>query len=540
MLVYVSSRTTDGDGGDGWWRFDASSSATANGGTILAPDAGSGRWLRIENTPVSVKWFGAKGDGSTNDTSAIQLAIDYAEDVVGDAGVVVRFPKGDYVHGALLVSVSGVRLEAEGDVRLLKNTTTGNGLEFKAPGYPADPTARIFRCGFVGFTIGNKSANGSSGANVYFQNVGDSDFQNNRFQQFPFKPFTAFRFDRCTNLTFTNNKGSDTVSTGVIFQECGGLFGTSNISNVCGVDGFEFDSVTGNYLSKVQGYGNVRHGTKIHSTISSSNISNQSAFYLIESWDMDTNGNHNWSITDLNVSTLTNCWGSTQSGSTTNVCGFAFAGTCSDVDLIGCKALKNNASGVEVGSSCVNINFIGGTYVSNGAQSGSTTRVGVLHQGAGFIKGVTAKNIATYGLTQQYGLSAALGAAGNMMRVESCSLSGNAVGPIMTISATNYTDFAEDDNSTGVSISVASATTLATPTLGRFFSVTGTDDIYDITPKWRGRRVSLTFTSTARFVGGASLRITAATLTPAQYGTAEFIFDGASWILLSSSVNDNA
>jgi hypothetical protein len=42
MLVYVASRATDGDGGEGWWRFDAASSATANGGTILAPGCGNG------------------------------------------------------------------------------------------------------------------------------------------------------------------------------------------------------------------------------------------------------------------------------------------------------------------------------------------------------------------------------------------------------------------------------------------------------------------------------------------------------------------
>jgi hypothetical protein len=56
MLVYVASRATDGDGGEGYWRFDAASSATANGGTILAPDAGSGRWIRQFTGPVKSSW----------------------------------------------------------------------------------------------------------------------------------------------------------------------------------------------------------------------------------------------------------------------------------------------------------------------------------------------------------------------------------------------------------------------------------------------------------------------------------------------------
>lgn len=74
MLVYVASRTTDGDGGEGYWRFDAASSATANGGTILAPDAGSGRWIRqgLRDGKLCLRWFGT-------DATALQAAFDYME-----------------------------------------------------------------------------------------------------------------------------------------------------------------------------------------------------------------------------------------------------------------------------------------------------------------------------------------------------------------------------------------------------------------------------------------------------------------------------
>jgi len=44
---------------------------------------------------VNVKWFGAKGDGSTDDTDAIQAAIDYATTI----GATVYFPVGIYIIG---------------------------------------------------------------------------------------------------------------------------------------------------------------------------------------------------------------------------------------------------------------------------------------------------------------------------------------------------------------------------------------------------------------------------------------------------------
>jgi hypothetical protein len=62
MLVYVASRATDGDGGEGWWRFDAASSATANGATILAPDAGTGRWIRQDNRHLNAGVLGGTND----------------------------------------------------------------------------------------------------------------------------------------------------------------------------------------------------------------------------------------------------------------------------------------------------------------------------------------------------------------------------------------------------------------------------------------------------------------------------------------------
>ena len=94
--------TTAGDGGDGMWRWDAASTAVDNVGTVLKPDAiasnAPGRWLRVSTDEVWVKWFGAKGDGVTDDAPAIQAAIDYAIDqsLLNSRRVSVNLNPGKY------------------------------------------------------------------------------------------------------------------------------------------------------------------------------------------------------------------------------------------------------------------------------------------------------------------------------------------------------------------------------------------------------------------------------------------------------------
>jgi hypothetical protein len=68
------------DGGGGTFYYDSSdTSSSDNGGTLIVGTAGMApfpRWKRIYSGAVSVKWFGAKADGSTNDTMAIYKSID--------------------------------------------------------------------------------------------------------------------------------------------------------------------------------------------------------------------------------------------------------------------------------------------------------------------------------------------------------------------------------------------------------------------------------------------------------------------------------
>lgn len=80
-------------GQQGHFRYDPTDTATAdNTGTVLVSVTGL-RFKRIYAEALNVKWFGAKGDGATDDAAAIQLAVDVAQ----GRGDTLYFPTADYM-----------------------------------------------------------------------------------------------------------------------------------------------------------------------------------------------------------------------------------------------------------------------------------------------------------------------------------------------------------------------------------------------------------------------------------------------------------
>ncbi|MEV4885286.1 hypothetical protein MRBLMN1_003822 [Chitinophaga ginsengisegetis] len=170
---------TPGDGGGGDFYWQPTNTTGDNRGTIIVV-AGAGRWLRVDTNLFNVKWFGAKGNASTDDTVAIQKCIDTAA-----TGRTIYFPKGNYKVTAQINLKTGQTYTGEqGDYGIVDSptptildftTATGNihCLNFDATIGATGPTIRnlTLNCGEALTGIRYYSTNYSNCYRPTLQNV---------------------------------------------------------------------------------------------------------------------------------------------------------------------------------------------------------------------------------------------------------------------------------------------------------------------------------------------------------------------------------
>lgn len=116
------------------------------GGTLLPVELTTGDTKRATlqqiRSFVSVKDYGAIGNGVADDTAAIQAAI--------NTGLSVRFPEGFYRAANLTQSTNAQRFYADGEVKIQKNangpiiTCSGSEVEFNGIGFRGDAASPVF------------------------------------------------------------------------------------------------------------------------------------------------------------------------------------------------------------------------------------------------------------------------------------------------------------------------------------------------------------------------------------------------------------
>lgn len=117
-VAVVGGYYAPNDGGGGLFYWDASSSTGDNDGTIIVPTGSStGRWMRMFSDELNVRWFGAKGDSTTDDTAALQAALTAAAMAAATSagqGGQVLLPNGIYKTTSELAVPAGVVLRGCG------------------------------------------------------------------------------------------------------------------------------------------------------------------------------------------------------------------------------------------------------------------------------------------------------------------------------------------------------------------------------------------------------------------------------------------
>jgi hypothetical protein len=404
-----------GTGADGTLRSDMA----ASGGAALVGKVGGGSLQNfIADTEakfaetISVKDFGAVGNGVANDAPAFQAAVDFAAALVG--GACIHVPAGQYrLNSAVAIAKSGTTFRGDGPLAswIVNGTTNAAALDF------GDGTNSYTRNAVEGLGFGQASGVTPVAGNCAIRARKCQNLVVDKVQvfQFPAALYDGMVFDNVTQSYVTNIGLQACVNAAwVMRNNTFGIFATNGRCDTSAY-GMHIRDCQGLYISNFDNFGN---------TISAFDIGNSGAgdtrYHFFTNCVGDTSGSHNWNITELEIGRFANCWAATQASQVTNPAsdGFRLSGAgVVDIGFSNCVAISNNRHGinldyatkVSVQGCTLGSNFepaaFGGKGPANGLGSGG---------GSGIAVGASSSRIRINGgvfeNNQRYGAEVASGA----------------------------------------------------------------------------------------------------------------------------------
>ena len=111
------------------------SGLTINGGTVFtATGKGSGYWQRQYSGDVNIRWFGVKGDGTTDDRPAMQNVVNYLALLQSSQPVTIYAPSGTYYMNSAYANIPSYLLDPTAKLGLPLPVNTSNYIKIRGDG----------------------------------------------------------------------------------------------------------------------------------------------------------------------------------------------------------------------------------------------------------------------------------------------------------------------------------------------------------------------------------------------------------------------
>ena len=296
---------------------------------------------------VSVKDFGAVGDGVTNDAPAIQAAVN---SVIAAGGGTLYFPSGQYlVNTTISINSGGVWLEGSGSgsggTWIVNGTSNAAAIQF------GNGSTFIFHNGISQFFFGQKSGTtpvlGNCG--VKFSKTSNTNVYDILTAEYPAALYDGIVFSGVAAAQINTIKTQGSLNNGVVFNnDCLDMYVIQSKSDGNANNGWDIKYSNGMYFTNCTAYYNNVNAWNIGSGAGATYVTGNLFF---ENCIGDTSGDHNWYFEDVDSFFMSNCWGSTQKSTSINP--FAggillFGSNCTNGNLVNCSALYNNGYGLKI------------------------------------------------------------------------------------------------------------------------------------------------------------------------------------------------
>lgn len=294
---------------------------------------------------ISVKDYGAVGDGATNDAPAFNAAVAYLASLGGGT---IHIPRGDYLlSSSVQIAQSGIYFVGEGPTasacRIINGTASQPAIQF------GDGVNTFSRCGIVNVAFGQASGVATALGNCGLRGVKISNFSVEDIQVFNFPAAlrVGMEFSACSQMYLSDCGVQGCSNNGIYIKDNTlDLYVSNCRSDTNATVGWQIEDSQGLYFVNCSGYGNTGNCWNLSTAGANGNLN---LFFV--NCIGDTSGSYDWVITQCSVGFFSNCWGSTQQSTVVNTFanGFILNGPkVNDITFMNPSALACNSHGMVV------------------------------------------------------------------------------------------------------------------------------------------------------------------------------------------------